>query len=811
MQPRYSSLRRRISRASGVCALVSAGLSFLVAGAAAANASSPLTVIVTPGQLLNPPTAAPGAGQFDVIDQTGGTGGGSVGLVSGPGTSPNGSGSLQMETASGSSHWSVYTNDWAGTPLSSITTLSYSTYTIDNTTQDAALQVVVDPGSPSTAGQNAGCRASSYSYSTLNFEPYLQPGGVVDGTWQTWNVLADGGVVWGTHIPCAPPAYSGLDWSTLLTYFPNAAILPIAAGGGVGVNVGGGWPAITTNVATLSVGTASGGVTDYEFEPSITPTLTLSGSPLHPGTNTYTATLTVPAGAPAPTEGAIVTDDGTGPKGPGTCTAALTGGGTSYSGSCTIKAEKPGTTVSATYDADGLDLNYTEATSGTLTITPPGPPPPPPPPGPHTVYVAQGASPNASDTSCGAASYSSVQAALNAVTPGGTVYLCDTTPFVESVVITQSVTLTGVSGATIQSPGAPSTTFFSSQGLETPNSVVTVLGNANVTINGLTLEGPFNNAGCGGDDFGILQLGTGQLQISNDVVENIGAADQAGLGGCQYGVAIQIGREYWPEATGSGYATPDFPGNAQIIDTTVSGYQKNGVTADGPGTYVQINGLTANGGGPTDLIARNGIQISRGATGQVQNSYIFGNEYTGNGDAADSGILVYGGCGDPLSTNVHITNNVLVNNDASVVLDDLSPSCTTSATSPTNNRVANNLIVKSDGDTNQVYQAGIAVVGDGDQIQNNTILGTVVGSTDTAFGPATSPVFLQPIDLSTPPIDAQLHNNTFDGTQLPNSGPPGPPPHVARGPATGGSTARRDAAIGRARRNHLPLVRPLIA
>jgi hypothetical protein len=407
-------------------------------------------------------------------------------------------------------------------------------------------------------------------------------------------------------------------------------------------------------------------------------------------------------------------------------------------------------------------------------------------PQPNKVYVSHGAVPTGTDTSCATASFSSVQAAIGAVASGGQVYLCGTAPFVESVAIqNKDVRLTGDSGAALQAPAdaAAPTDFFSSQGLQTPNSIVTVLGSSDVKIDGLTVEGPFANSGCGGDDFGVLQLG-GRLAMTHDQVLNVEAANQAGLGGCQYGVGIEVGRQHWPTTSG-GSSVVDFVGNAKVQQTTVSGYQKNGFTADGAGTTIDVSGSTVDGGGQTAAIGRNGIQISRGATGQVKNNTIENNEYTGPGGfASATGVLVFGGCGDPLSTHVLINENAITNNDSGVVLADYSadPNCVAAATTPTDNTVHGNTISKSDGETNQSpftdengnsytgYQVGIGITGDGDHVSGNTITGTVVGGTDTAYGPQHQPGgnFLDCIDLLTyPPVGAKVKGNTCDGSVYP--------------------------------------------
>ncbi len=126
-----------------------------------------------------------------------------------------------------------------------------------------------------------------------------------------------------------------------------------------------------------------------------------------------------------------------------------------------------------------------------------------------TLYVSHTAMPNAKDHSCSTAAFSTVQSAVNAADRHGQVYLCGTTPYLESVVIQdKQIDLSGDQGATIKAPAnaAVPGTYFSSQGLQTPNSVLTIIGDANVRVEGLTIEGPFLNAGCAGDDFGVLAI-----------------------------------------------------------------------------------------------------------------------------------------------------------------------------------------------------------------------------------------------------------------------------------------------------------------
>lgn len=242
--------------------------------------AQPTTVIVNPSDLILPP-AIPSTGQFEVLNQSGGQG--TVGIVSGPATPPAGTGSLQLTVTGPADHWSVYNYDHLGTKLSDITTLGYSTYT-DNNTLDPGLQMEIDPGN--TTGTDAGV-----TYSTLNFEPYLQSGGETPNIWQTWNVLS--GVVWGTHLTGATEG-TPISWSDFIATYPNATIT-----GGFGANVGSGYSAVTGNVNELTIGTAT--TTDtYIFEPGGISSLQMTTTSLSPGAvkTAYSETLAATGGDP---------------------------------------------------------------------------------------------------------------------------------------------------------------------------------------------------------------------------------------------------------------------------------------------------------------------------------------------------------------------------------------------------------------------------------------------------------------------------------------------------------------------------------
>jgi hypothetical protein len=193
--------------------------------------------------------------------------------------------------------------------------------------------------------------------------------------------------------------------------------------------------------------------------------------------------------------------------------------------------------------------------------------------GTTTRYVGAAAG---SDKSCASPGYTSVQAAVNAASPGDTVFLCGT--FKEQVIVTKSVTLTGSKGAGISAPAtwAPSSDAlppqFTSDNLLKPQALIVAWGKGvHVTISGLTVAGPLpGNGGCAAEEFGILVIDGASAVISHDAVINIADAN-TGLYGCQFGIGIGIGHEHWPTPGFATTVTENFTGSAAITHTTVSG------------------------------------------------------------------------------------------------------------------------------------------------------------------------------------------------------------------------------------------------
>lgn len=252
----------------------------------------------------------------------------------------------------------------------------------------------------------------------------------------------------------------------------------------------------------------------------------------------------------------------------------------------------------------------------------------------------------------------------------------------------------------------------------------------------------------GANYFGIVVdggAGNVKADVTNSTIHDIG---EVPFNGTQHGNAV--------------YYYGDTPGRVtgKVDNNKVSQYQKGGIIINGKNATVDVHDNTVTGLGLVNFIAQNSIQVSRGAHGNVHNNTISKNRYTGTNNASSGGVLIYGGCGDPITTNVSVDNNKLIDNDVGIFLFNADPTCSTAPTTQTNNSAHNNVITNnavtniSGNGSPQGYQAGIDDVGNGDSIHNNTVSGP-------GYTPENDPnAFVQPIDVTSfPTIDPDLKNN----------------------------------------------------
>jgi len=110
--------------------------------------------------------------------------------------------------------------------------------------------------------------------------------------------------------------------------------------------------------------------------------------------------------------------------------------------------------------------------------------------------------------------------------------------------------------------------------------------------------------------YGILSNGSAVTNITASSVYDIGENPH---NGSQHGISVA----YRNGADG------------QVDHSQVFDYQKGGVMADGAGTTVTVLSNVVRGLGPVPFIAQNGVQVSRGATGTVNDNVIEDHMYTG--------------------------------------------------------------------------------------------------------------------------------------------------------------------------------------
>jgi parallel beta-helix repeat protein len=308
---------------------------------------------------------------------------------------------------------------------------------------------------------------------------------------------------------------------------------------------------------------------------------------------------------------------------------------------------------------------------------------------------------------CGSFSpqYSSIQAAVNASSPGDTINICPGT-YTEQVFIFQSLTLqgfapttTGANLATITVPsgGLVTATAFSGSAVAPQ---VYIYNGANVTINNLTVDGQANGiTGCAPDLIGIYFQNASGTVTHSAVINQVLSTTPVDLTGCQSGEGI------FAESGGG-------TSNVNVNNSVVENFQKNGVTGNEVGTTLTATSNSIVGRGSTTGAAENGIQIAFGAKGTVTSNTIADNIWAPDtssdpGDAA-AGILIYA------SKSVSITSNRVTSTQFGIAL----------AGDPVSGKANANTVSQNTVSTTHIFDA-IDVCGN-----NNTVSSNVINSAD---------------------------------------------------------------------------------
>ena len=268
----------------------------ITAGVVAPSPADAGTVQVTPSSM--------GTWAFYSTDSSGSlnTGSNTGQMVNGPFTPPLGTGSANLQTSSGGGDGSeqLRNSDWAGTPLSSLTSLSYSTYATSIGGDQLPFVNLYISQSGGTTRDDRLWFEPTYSSSTAgNGNPYTFQGPIALNTWQSWDMLqgmwySDSTLPNGMSGPNGPGS-NAITLQAYIAAFPNAKIVEDTSLGAGGIRIASGFSSpsdsYNTYVDAFTIGTA-GGTTTYDFNLTPVPepgSLALAGIGLL-GLSAYAAT-----------------------------------------------------------------------------------------------------------------------------------------------------------------------------------------------------------------------------------------------------------------------------------------------------------------------------------------------------------------------------------------------------------------------------------------------------------------------------------------------------------------------------------------
>ena len=236
--------------------------------------------------------------------------------------------------------------------------------------------------------------------------------------------------------------------------------------------------------------------------------------------------------------------------------------------------------------------------------------------GDHMLIVDDGAD-------CPNAEYPTIQSAVDAAPPGAAIKVCRGT-YVEQVTIPA-----GKDDLVLFSEAAFQAVVKAPAVMVEPKAIIHVNGARDVTIRHFTIAGP-GGGPCDSLRFGVRVDNGGSATITHNHITDI---RDTPFSGCQNGVGVLIGRNF-ENTVGSGV----------VVHNLIDRYQKGGVVVDGTFAGAQSQAEVAYndivGAGVSQIIAQNGVQISRNAVADVHHNRISLNNF-GPLSFVSEGILLF--------------------------------------------------------------------------------------------------------------------------------------------------------------------------
>jgi hypothetical protein len=235
--------------------------------------------------------------------------------------------------------------------------------------------------------------------------------------------------------------------------------------------------------------------------------------------------------------------------------------------------------------------------------------------------------------------YPTIQMAVNAAAPGDKIKVCRGT-YLEQVTIPA-----GKDGLTLFAEAAFQAVIKAPPVMAAPEAIVRVDGAQNVTLRHFTITGP-GYGPCNSIRYGVFVYDGGSAVITDNHITEI---HDTPFSGCQNGLGVAVGRQLAPDGPTTGSAT--------VVHNLIDKYQKGGVLVDNTGSTAEVAYNEVVGAGPIIAPgpAQNGIQVSRGAHGDVHHNKVSQNLYVTAGTSA-TGILLFS---DPVASVHH--NDVYLN------------------------------------------------------------------------------------------------------------------------------------------------------